>query len=142
MRRARATALAATLVLAFAFALAGAAGCRPHAPPTPRRPIGAACAADADCGAGASFYCATDHPGGYCEYACRRDRDCPSGAVCVGGGLLSKGDCHRPCAAASDCRAAEGYRCLAGEADARHDFCDTPGRSEVARRLRGRAWRW
>jgi hypothetical protein len=125
------------------LALAGLLGC--HANPSVElRPIGAPCHADADCGSGPAPRCATDHPGGYCEAACNHDRDCPDGAVCVGGGSISKGDCHRRCdgPAANGCRTAAGYRCIAAGDDASHEYCDPPGRSEMARRLRGRSWRW
>jgi len=108
-----------------------------------RQAIGSACVTDEACGSGPSFYCATDHPSGYCEAACNRDSDCPTGAVCVGGGLLTKGDCHQSCGADSvaPCRASEGYACVSSK-DASHAYCDPPGRSDVARRARGRAWRW
>ena len=136
-----AAARVAVALFAVAVAVAGG-GCHRARPAATLRPIGAACASDAACGHGAAFRCATDHPGGYCELSCRSDGDCPAGAVCVGGGPLSKGDCHRACASASDCRASAGYRCIAGGEDAGHDYCDPPGRSELARRLRGGAWRW
>lgn len=119
-----------------------AAGCSRGARPVPRRPIGSPCAADADCGAARTFSCATDHPGGYCEASCRSDRDCPSDAVCVGGGYLATGGCHRACAAATGCRADEGYVCVAAGEEASHGYCDPPGRSGMQRRLRDRAWRW
>jgi hypothetical protein len=126
--------------LLVAVALAASACARPAG--TQRQAIGSACADDAACGSGGRFHCATDHPGGYCEATCRRDADCGAGNVCVGGGVLSRGDCHVACAAASTCRSAEGYRCIAAGDDATHDYCDPPGRSEIARRIRGRAWRW
>ncbi len=120
----------------------GAIGCH-RAPVVERQPIGAPCRSDAACGSRSTFFCATDHPGGYCEAACSSDRDCPPEAVCVGGGPISKGACHKRCASLpDDCRASAGYRCIAAGQDATHDYCDPPGRSEVARRLRGRAWRW
>ena len=132
---------AARLAL-VALAMGLAVGCSRGAPPVPRRPIGSPCAADADCGSAPAFYCATDHPGGYCEAWCRRDRDCPAGAVCVGAGYLSKGGCHTACAAASGCRADAGYQCIAAGQDASRAYCDPPGRSGLQRRLRDRAWRW
>ena len=128
------------MILAVIFCVLGC-----HATPSvQRQPIGAPCQTDAACGSGPRFHCATDHPGGYCEAACNRDRDCPADAVCVGGGLIAKGDCHRRCSAAqpADCRAEEGYRCISGADDATHDYCDPPGRSEMSRRLRSRSWRW
>jgi hypothetical protein len=129
----------AALVLTC-VALAG--GCT--RPGTPRSDIGAPCRDDATCGTGPRYFCATDHPGGYCESACRWDSDCAGGSVCVGGGILSKGGCHQACGEAplAACRGKEGYRCIAHGADATHDYCDPPGRSEIARRIRGRAWRW
>ena len=116
-------------------------GCH-RAAPKERAPIGAACTSDSVCGTSPTFYCATDHPGGNCETGCNSDGDCPPEAVCVGGTTLSKGDCHQRCTAAANCRSGEGYQCIAGGADASHDYCDPPGRSELARRLRGKAWRW
>jgi hypothetical protein len=144
--RAAAAAPALVLVLAGIAAVCVASGCR-RAPGQERQPIGARCTNDAACGDGDAFHCATDHPGGYCEIACRGDRDCPRDAVCVGGGFLSKGDCHRRCgatasAASGECRVAEGYACVAAGDAASHDYCDPPGRSDLARRLRGRGWRW
>lgn len=121
---------------------AATGGCHRAKSPPALRPIGAACANDAACGSSSAFHCASDHPGGYCELACGSDGDCPAGSVCVGGGALSRGDCHRACASTADCRASEGYRCIKGESDADHDYCDPPGRSELKRRLRGGAWRW
>lgn len=109
-------------------------GCAQKAGP-PRLPIGSPCAGDDACGAG--YHCATDHPDGYCEAACKRDGDCPGDAVCVGAGFLSRGDCHQSCASA--CRGS--YVCVTGS-EASRPYCDPPGRSDVARRLRGRAWRW
>ena len=118
-------------------------GCH-RAPPKERAAIGAACTSDTTCGTSPTFYCATDHPGGYCEAGCNSDRDCPPEAVCVGGTPLSKGNCHQRCneAVAKPCRSGEGYQCIAAGEDASHDYCDPPGRSELARRLRGKAWRW
>jgi hypothetical protein len=130
--------VAAAAILASALG----AGCHRGRPAKARAPIGSPCAADAVCGSGAAFHCASDHPGGYCEAVCRSDGDCPTGAVCVGGGVLANGACHHACAAAGDCRASEGYQCIRGESDASHDYCDPPGRSELARRLKGGEWRW
>jgi hypothetical protein len=116
-----------------------------RAPSTERKPIGAACTTDSACGSSPTFYCEMDHPGGYCEAGCSEDRDCPADAVCVGGSSVSKGNCHKRCVAAGaarDCRVAEGYQCIAAAHDASQDYCDPPGRSELARRLRGKAWRW
>ena len=131
---------ARALVVAGAIALFG---CHRGSPAVERQPIGAPCKSDAACGGGPTFHCATDHPGGYCEAACKSDRDCPSGSVCVGGDPISEGSCHRACDRARPemCRAAEGYRCI-HDGDASHDYCDPPGRSDVARRVRGGAWRW
>jgi hypothetical protein len=116
-------------------------GCH-RAPPKEQAPIGAACTSDGACGTSPTFYCASDHPGGYCEAGCNSDRDCPSAAVCVGGTTLSKGDCHQRCQTAANCRRGDGYQCIAGGTDASSDYCDPPGRSELARRMRGKAWRW
>jgi hypothetical protein len=129
---------------ALAIVVAGVLGCHRAPSPGERKAIGAPCQSDASCGAGPTFHCATDHPGGYCEASCRSDADCPLGAVCVGGDPISNGDCHRACerAQAESCRASEGYRCISAEHDASHDYCDPPGRSDVARRVRGGGWRW
>jgi hypothetical protein len=133
------------LLIAVGLLLAVCAGACSRTPSAERKPIGAACTSDAACGNGRAFSCAMDHPGGYCEAGCNTDGDCPAEAVCVGGTSISKGDCHKRCAAAraaQDCRTGEGYQCIAGGNDATQDYCDPPGRSELARRLRGKAWRW
>jgi hypothetical protein len=51
-------------------------------------------------------------PGGYCSAQCSGNGDCPSDATCVtaGGGYQL---CLKTCAVESDCRGAEGYRCVA-----------------------------
>lgn len=132
--------------MARAFLLASLAlfvGC--HRGPTKERaPIGAACTSDSMCGTSPTFYCATDHPGGYCEAECNSDRDCPPDAVCVGGTEVSIGDCHRRCdqSAAKPCRRGEGYECIARGDDASHDYCDPRGRSKLVRRARGQVWSW
>jgi hypothetical protein len=132
------------LGLALVVAAIGLGGCHRARSAVEQRPIGAPCRQDASCGTSPTFRCATDHPNGYCEAACTSDRDCPAGAVCVGGSPISKGDCHRACDAAHPdvCRTSEGYRCIPAAEDATHDYCDPPGRSDVARRLRGGGWRW
>lgn len=70
--------------------------------------VGAACADDGDCGAGA--VCITDLPGGYCSVAGCDTNGCPEGASCWGFGEAGS-YCLKDCAAASECRGGDGYVC-------------------------------
>ena len=97
------------------------------------RPIGSACTPDGPnssvCGTTPTFFCASDHPNGYCKKSCHQDGDCPSGSVCAGAGTIAPGECHKSCTQATkatDCRLAEGYVCKATPDDASHDYCDVP----------------
>ena len=75
---------------------------------TQKLAIGSPCKASADCGTG-KFFCATDHPNGYCKKDCKVDADCPMGSVCAHDG--SVGECHKSCNTVVDCRKSEGYIC-------------------------------
>ena len=70
----------------------------------------------------------TEHPGGYCMRDCdiaHHDGDCSTEAICQFDG--TKGECHKKCDGASDCRAT-GYVCSPASTDpmnmASHGFCD------------------
>ena len=91
-----------------------------------RLPIGSPCTSSDQCGTG-KFFCAVDHPGGYCKADCHKDGDCPTGSVCAGAGMVSLGACHKVCPnGPSDCRAAEGYICKNPPPDATAAYCDAP----------------
>jgi hypothetical protein len=112
----RAFAIALTLALA-------ASGC--NSTNEQRLPIGSPCATSGQCGTG-KFFCAVDHPNGYCKADCHGDGDCPSGSVCAGAGMVAPGECHKLCNGAGDCRSAEGYICKGSPDDASHAYCDVP----------------
>lgn len=110
--------------IVFACALAIVAACTSG--DNQKLPIGSPCKASADCGSG-KFFCATDHPNGYCKAVCHSDADCPStspGSVCAGAGSVSPGECHKVCNAPADCRTSEGYVCKTMPTDASHAYCD------------------
>jgi|SRR5581483_6638622 len=113
--------------IVYACALALIAACT-NSGDTQRLAIGSPCKTTADCGTG-KFFCATDHPNGYCKAVCHSDADCPSGSVCAGAGAVSPGECHKDCTQATkstDCRLTEGYICKDMPDDASHDYCDVP----------------
>jgi hypothetical protein len=101
-------------------------------------PIGSPCVADtptySQCGPRPDYFCAADHPNGYCKRKCHVDGDCPAGSVCAGAQPNSTGECHKTCTQttkATDCRLSEGYICKDGPGgvpdDASHDYCDLSG---------------
>lgn len=91
-----------------------------------RLPIGSPCMTSDQCGTGI-YFCAVDHPNGYCKADCHTDSDCPTGSVCAGAGMVSPGECHKACPnGASDCRTAEGYICKMMPDDASAQYCDVP----------------
>jgi hypothetical protein len=109
------------ILVACALALV-AGGCNSN-DNVQRLPIGSACATSGQCGTG-KFFCASDHPNGYCKADCHGDKDCPSGSVCAGAGMVALGQCHKVCDDDGGCRAAEGYACKQGPDDASHAYCD------------------
>jgi hypothetical protein len=109
--------------IATACALAFIAACTSG--DTQKLAIGSPCKVSADCGTG-KFFCATDHPSGYCKAVCHSDADCPTGSVCAGAGSVSPGECHKVCNALGDCRFEEGYICKLMPDDASHAYCDIP----------------
>ncbi len=69
--------------------------------------VGAACTGDADCGAGGVCL---ELPAGYCSIGECDTVGCPDGASCWG--FTDAGSfCLKDCAAATDCRGADGYIC-------------------------------
>src|SRR5579864_6853760 len=83
--------------------------------------IGSPCTPDQPtssvCGPFPTYFCASDHPNGYCKKICHSDGECPNGSVCAGATSGSTGECHKTCTqatAATDCRLAEGYLCKTG----------------------------
>jgi hypothetical protein len=90
-----------------------------------RLPIGSPCMTSDQCGSGV-YFCAVDHPNGYCKADCHSDGDCPTGSVCAGAGMVSPGECHKKCSAPADCRTAEGYICKMMPSDASSAYCDVP----------------
>jgi hypothetical protein len=109
---------------ALAWSLAFVVGCSSKSD-VQRLPIGSPCTTSGDCGTG-KFFCATDHPNGYCKADCHKDGDCPTGSVCAGAGVVAPGECHKVCNQLSDCRTAEGYICKLNPDDASHAYCDVP----------------
>ena len=97
------------------------AACR--SPGKPLKPLGSACGGDEECGTGSRYFCAPDHPGGYCVAECRSDEEC-GGGVCVRADPASIGQCHAACAGSGDCRA--GYLCKLTSHDANAPYCDPP----------------
>ena len=85
-------------------ATAGRGGCTPVRTRACNARLGAACASDGDCGP--DGLCDTAAPGGYCLGT----DACFAGAQA--GELVGQ-----PCRADTDCRAAEGYRCVACTCD-------------------------
>ena len=114
------------LALLLGFAIAGCSDSHTLAigsPCPPDQPTSSAC------GPFPTYFCASDHPNGYCKKICHADGECPTGSVCVGpAGQV--GECHKTCTQATaqaDCRVSEGYVCKSGPANlASHDFCDGP----------------
>jgi hypothetical protein len=114
---------------AFALAVVLVAGCKDSSD-VQRLPIGSPCTTSGQCGLG-KFFCAVDHPGGYCKADCHQDSDCPSGSVCAGAGMVSPGACHKVCPnGPSDCRVAEGYICKNPPPDATAAYCDAPDNTD------------
>jgi hypothetical protein len=109
---------------AILIVLALCAGCN-DSTNVQRLPIGSPCTTSAQCGTGI-FFCAVDHPNGYCKADCHKDADCPSGSVCAGAGAVSPGECHKTCTTPSDCRISEGYLCKMMPDDASGSYCDIP----------------
>lgn len=71
--------------------------------------VGAACGENCDCGSGPpGWECLDTPPGGYCTHGCVPGSDpCPEGSACLGE------RCYDMCATEADCRADEGYECIA-----------------------------
>lgn len=86
------------------------AGACTDAPGTQSLPIGSRCSSSTQCGT-TPFVCnaSAAYTNGYCEKACKTDGDCPADSVCN----PSTQACRRKCKVAIDCRAAEGYACVA-----------------------------
>jgi hypothetical protein len=84
-------------------------------------PVGAACAANADCAEGKTPTCwqktlvnktgTFPTPGGYCSSPCTSDADCGENAGCFAISTLGKW-CLSKCTAASDCRGAPDWACV------------------------------
>lgn len=109
--------------LMVTLSLALCAGC-PSNNDIQRLPIGSPCTTSGQCGTG-KFFCAVDHPNGYCKADCHKDSDCPNGSVCAGAGMVSVGECHKTCPhGPSDCRVSEGYICKTMPTDASAAYCD------------------
>lgn len=101
------------------------AGCSDSSTNVQRLPIGSPCTSSDQCGTGI-YFCAVDHPNGYCKADCHKDADCPTGSVCAGAGMVSPGECHKKCASQADCRTSEGYLCKMMPDDASSAYCDIP----------------
>ena len=78
-------------------------------PGRPARPIdiGAGCITDGDC----AYNTCLSMPGGYCSKAECNTLGCPNGSTCYRLGLEDYHVCLKNCAAAAECRGAEGYAC-------------------------------
>jgi hypothetical protein len=112
------------------------AACR--SPGKSLKPFGSPCSSDEECGTTNRYFCAPDHPGGYCVAECRSDEEC-GGGVCVRADPASIGQCHAACVNTAGCRA--GYLCKLTSNDASAPYCDPPSSRHIQRRLRGWWWR-
>lgn len=94
-----------------------ASGCTPMNDSDCRGQVGDACMDNDDC----DFLCATadgfGNPGGSCTVACGGNPNaCPTGSHC-GVEVLGIAFCNKDCTDDSDCRMAEGYRCVDQDGD-------------------------
>jgi hypothetical protein len=104
--------------MAAAFAMASLAGCTPA--------IGDKCTLSTDCSIQGTRVCDTSQPNGYCTVFSCTANSCPDNSACVEFGAsvpgcpyddyrapsrVGRSICMRTCAADSDCRRSEGYRC-------------------------------